>query len=440
MEEKRGSSGAGSGRGGRITAVAEGSPAAAAGIIPGDVLLSIDGHGLRDVIDYQFHVEPGVRLLLERGGRQLELRLPSDPGDPGISFQSAVFDRVRTCACNCVFCFVDQLPPGLRPPLYVRDDDFRLSFLGGNFITLNNLSGRDLERVVCQRLGPLYVSVHATDTAIRAELMGVRESVASRGLNNLRHLGEQGIELHVQVVLCPGVNDGAVLTQTITELADDFPGVISVGVVPVSLSAEYAATHSGPGLRPVNAEESLTVLATINELQAGFRRDRGSRFAYAADEFYLLAAEPLPVPQAYDNYPQYENGIGIAASFLENLEDLQHRLQAMPPEGGVYLLTGTLGAPVVQAACEKLSRKSQAAVSTLVAGNRLFGPHVTVTGLLGGRDIVRAAEAMGLGRKDLLLLPEFCLSGREEPRFLDGLTLAELNETLPSTATPSPPL
>lgn len=418
---------------GRVAAVTSGSPAAGAGITPGDTLLSIDGHELRDVLDYQFLLEPGSQqLLLERDGRQLELALEHGHEDPGISFESAIFDRVRTCACDCIFCFVDQLPPSLRPSLYIRDDDFRLSFMDGNFITLNNLSDRDIERIVHQRLTPLHVSVHATDTAVRARLMGVRESAAARGLENLRRLGQGGIEAHAQVVLCPGINDGAVLRQTITQLADDYPGIASVGVVPVSIGGEYLEAHAAAGLRAVDVDGSREIIAMVTEIQRRLRKSRGHGFVYAADEFYLLASARLPGSEEYDGYPQYENGIGIAASFRDNLEELKRQLpDDIRREKNIYLLTGRLAAGTVRAACGVLGRGGGATFRPLVAANHLFGDHVTVTGLLGGKDVMRATGDTRLERDDLLLLPTSCLSGKERPRFLDGIYLAEVDEALP---------
>ncbi len=458
-----------------VESVAAGSAAATAGIEPGDAIISLDGHPLHDVIDYQFYLEPGRQSVeLERGGRRLTLVMDNrendnreNGGDPGIIFSGVIFDRVRTCPNRCAFCFIEQVPAGLRPPLYLRDDDFRLSFLYGNFITLNNLREDDLGRMIEQRLSPLYVSVHATDSDTRAGLMGCGAEVARRGLANLKQLGEAGIEIHVQVVLCPGINDGEVLERTVRELREDYHGVASVGVVPVALDEEYLREHRESGLRPVTDAESAEVVDAVAAWQEEFRgrrrfRDgrqlhgqqqirggRGCGFVYAADEFFLRGRRPLPPPDYYDDFAQFENGIGIAVSFMEEGEEqigklLAGRLAAASAHVGspstldtalatdsrarVFLLTGTLAADIMAAACARLSRALAATIKPLAAANRLFGPHVTVTGLLGGRDILNAAAAAGLNRGDLLLIPAACLDGGAEPRFLDDFTLEELQE------------
>jgi putative radical SAM enzyme (TIGR03279 family) len=412
--------------------VQPGSPAAAAGIKPGDILLSLDGNLLHDIIDYQFYLEPRVQAVgLDRTGRNLEVELDnSEGGDPGIVFAGTIFDRIRTCSNRCVFCFVDQVTGGLRPPLYLKDDDFRLSFLHGNFITLGNLHESDLERIIEQRLSPLYVSVHATDPEVRGRLMGCRDEDAARGLANLKRLGEAGIETHIQVVLCPGANDGAVLERTVTELAHDYPGVASIGVVPVALGEGYLRDHPGMGIRPLTVTDCATVIDVVSAWQEKFRQERGAGFIYAADEFFLKSGRPLPPPEYYDDFAQYENGIGIARSFMEEGEEPIGNLLAGNP-GRAYLLTGTLAAGLIADICVRLGPALGREMQPLAAGNRLFGAHVTVTGLLGGRDIVAAARAAGLNRSDILLIPASSLDSARE-RFLDDVTLEELEETLDS--------
>lgn len=432
--------------GGRVGRVEAGSPAAAAGIAPGDLVTALDGRPLRDTIDYRFYLEVGEQELeVERGGRRLSLRVSCDGGDPGIVFKSDIFDRVRVCRNKCPFCFVNQLPRGLRKPFYVKDDDFRLSFLYGNFVTLNNLEPGDLDRIIGQRLSPLHVSVHATDPAVRARLMGCDTAQAAVGLDNLRLLGEVGIKTHVQVVLCPGVNDGPVLEQTAMELEGEYTGVASVGIVPVALGSGYAQKVSGDGLRPVTAADCLELARFVAAWQKDFRERRGEGFVYAADEFYLMGGLDLPPVESYDDFPQYENGIGIAASFLAEGEDVvRQALPAAAPAEGVFLLTGTLAAGVVDEVCCRLSGVTghcapaeTARFRPLVAENRLFGPHVTVTGLLGGGDIAGAARAAGLISGDLLLIPPACTAAGAGERFIDGMTLSELSGALDCNITKS---
>ncbi len=421
--------------GGRVAAVAPGSAAAEAGIRPGDLLLAVDDRRVADVIDYRFHLEPGrCRLTVMRDGRRLHLALESEGEDPGIEFVTPLFDGTRTCACRCCFCFVEQLPAGLRSSLYLKDDDFRLSFLHGNFITLNNLAGGDLDRIAAQRLSPLYVSVHATDAAVRAALMGVSERAAARGLSRLARLGEAGIEVHAQVVLCPGVNDGAVLERTIEELESAYPAVASVGVVPVALSdAAAGAAGGGVHLRRVTGADAEEVLKVVGRFQAERRRAGAPGFVYAADEFYLLAGEQLPEPAAYDDFPQFENGIGITAAFTAATSGLEAQLPPAARHGRrVFLLSGVLAADTVASACRRLDRgrARPPRYRALVVENRVFGRHVTVTGLLGGKEVLDTARRAGLGDGDLLLVPRSCLGAGDTPRFIDGVTPAEISEAL----------
>lgn len=372
--------------------------------------------------------------MIDRGGLRIELVLDNSAGgDPGIVFDGVIFDRVRTCANHCVFCFIDQVPEGLRQPLYLKDDDFRLSFLRGNFITLGNLREDEIERIITQRLSPLHISVHATDPELRGRLMGCSQEHAARGLANLKRLGDAGIETHTQIVLCPGLNDGPALAATVAELASDYPGVVSAGIVPVAFAEEFPAVSGmSPTMRQVTVDDSLAVINAVAAWQERFRRERGSGFAYAADEFFLRAGRPLPPAAYYDDFEHYENGIGIARSFMDEGEMmLGELLSDRPgPPSRVFLLTGTLASGMMEECCEKLSRSLGLDMRILPVSNRLFGPHVTVTGLLGGREILEAAIEAGLGLKDLLLMPPACLNGSLDPRFLDDLTLEEAQESL----------
>ena len=422
-----------------VAAVLPGSPAAAAGIREKDIVLSLGGKPLRDIIDYQFCLEPGVQeVAVRRDGDGLTFLLEYDEkSDPGIRFHHALFDGVRRCRNHCLFCFIDQLPPGLREPLYLKDDDYRLSFLHGNFITLNNLTGDDLERLRRQRLGPLHVSVHATSPVIRAHMMGCSRQTAAEGLQALKTVGSAGIQLHAQIVLCPGINDGQVLKQTVADLAG-IPGVASAGVVPVAVAAPDAGS-AGPAVRPVPRRAGLKaveekicrrVVESVSVWQERFRQERGHGFVYAADEFYLKAGLPLPPAADYDDFPQYENGIGIAATFIAELPQFGESLYLEGlPAGGAYLLSGELAAPLVEFACGKLTRSTGGAFRPLVVKNGIFGQHVTVTGLLGGREIMAAALSSGLGSGDRLLIPAACLESTRK-RFLDNVTMEELDESL----------
>jgi putative radical SAM enzyme (TIGR03279 family) len=306
-------------------------------------------------------------------------------------------DEPRVCRNSCRFCFVDQVPPGLRAALYVKDDDYRLSFLHGNFTTLTNLAGSDVERILALRLSPLYVSLHAWDDAMRVRLMG-RAAAGSR--ETLERLAGAGLELHLQVVLCPGWNDGDVLAGTV-EGAASLAAVADLGVVPVSLAEEG-------DLRRVTDADAEAVLAAVEAWQERFRAERGAAFVHAADEFHLLCGRTPPASDAPD---QYENGIGMSAQLLEEAEDLgtddapggpAHRAGAV---SAVRLLTGTLAAPVVARAGEALGARLGVAVRPFPVANRLFGDHVTVTGLLGGREVLAALGADPLAEGEWLVAP-----------------------------------
>jgi putative radical SAM enzyme (TIGR03279 family) len=295
----------------RVVAVAPGSPAAAAGLLPGDELLTLNGEMVRDVIRYQIQAdEPRLELEVRRGGLEHLVTIDKAAGAPlGLDLASAVFDRVRTCDNHCPFCFIYQLPPNMRKSLSLKDDDYRLSFLYGNFTTLTRFTEADLERVVTEQLSPLYVSIHATDPDLRARLLRNR-----RGATSLRWLAallDAGIEVHGQVVVCPGLNDGDALDDTLLGVFDRFPALASIGVVPLGVSDHTTE----PEMRPHTRAEAERVLDVVGEWQARYLATLGRRLVYASDEYHLLAGRPFPGLDAYDDLPQHENGIGMAAQF-----------------------------------------------------------------------------------------------------------------------------
>jgi putative radical SAM enzyme (TIGR03279 family) len=295
----------------RVVAVAPGSPADAAGLLPGDELLTLNGEMVRDVIRYQIQAdEPHVELEVRRGGLEQLVLVEKDAGvSLGLDLESAVFDRVRTCDNHCPFCFIYQLPPGMRKSLSVKDDDYRLSFLYGNFTTLTRFTEADLERVITEQLSPLYVSIHATDPDTRARLLRNR-----RGATSLRWLSallDAGIEVHGQVVVCPGINDGDGLDDTLLGVLDRYPRLASVGVVPLGVSDHTTE----PEMRAHTVAEAERVLDVVAEWQQRFTDALGRRLVFASDEYYLLAGRPFPALDAYDGLPQHENGIGMATQF-----------------------------------------------------------------------------------------------------------------------------
>ena len=441
----------------RIEAVAPDSPAALAGLLPGDELLSVNGEAVRDVIRYQLQAdEPVVELELRRGGMERAVVVEKAAGAPlGLALSGSVFDRVRTCDNHCPFCFIYQLPKGMRPSLSVKDDDYRLSFLYGNFTTLTRFTEADLERVITERLSPLYVSIHATDPELRARLLRNR-----RGATSLRWLGallDAGVVVHGQVVVCPGINDGNALDVTMLGVLDRFPQLATLGVVPLGVSAH----SSEPELRPHTTNEAIAVIDTVERWQKLFLDSLGHRLVFAADEYYLMANRPFPESAAYDGFLQHENGIGMARTFehevalaargtavtgqgprsgffasVEGAPAAGYRaertngrtslavLDADRPVRGVApiaLLTGEYGARVLDPLLPQLESVAGVPVRLLPIRNQFFGGNIAVTGLLTAADVGAALADEPPDHR--YLLPDVVLS---DDRFLDGGRVADL--------------
>lgn len=402
--------------GGRVVAVSPGA-AASAGLRVGDVVRAVDGAPLRDVIDWMWLTdEPEFDLEIVRETTPHVLRVKRTSGEPlGVEFASPLFDPIRECDNACVFCFVSQLPPGLRPSLSVRDDDFRLSFLSGNFVTLTNLTGDDVDRIIDQHLSPLHVSVHAVDPAVRQRL--VCPTVEDHALETLDTLCAAGIDAHVQIVLVPGVNDAEVLEESLAYLAER-DGILSVGCVPMGFTG-HQRRFSGS----YDASAATDVLARVGAWQDRMRAERGIGWAYAADEFFLLAGKALPSGAEYDDFPQYENGIGMVSAFVEEFaaEVGAAAVETAVPAGPITAVTGTLFAPVLR---ESLDRCSLTHVRVLAVPNRLFGGNVSVTGLLGGEDILAAVRDDGA--RGTYLLPDVVVNS--DGLLLDDVPAASLSE------------
>lgn len=392
--------------GGLITGVEEGA-ALDAGVLPGDLVVAVDGEPVRDIIDWWWLTdERYLTLGLLRDGKHLEFDIEREPGVPlGVFFAVPLFDGIRECDNACSFCFVSGLPRGLRPALYVRDDDYRLSFLTGNFVTLTNVSDADVSRIIEQHLSPLHVSVHAVSPEVRAVL--VCPTAEDRALEVLDRLLDAGIEAHVQIVLVPGVNDGKVLTETLEYLSRR-ANVLSVGCVPMAYTA-----HQSRWTASYERGSAQEVLRLVQAWQDRMRDKRGVGWVYAADEFYLLAGEEFPCVEAYDGFPQYENGIGMVRAFLDEFRP------AGPPKRGQVLVTGELFAPVL---AEALALSGWQDVRVLPVRNDLFGGNVSVAGLLGGKDIAATIRRDGGG--GVYWVPEVVLNS--DGLLLDGVEAADL--------------
>lgn len=405
-----------------IKSVEAGSVADRAGWQAGDSILSINNHTIQDVLDFRFYgAEPILWVKIRQKGVLQEQHLVNEDVEPlGVELEDF---RIKHCGDDCLFCFVDQNPKGLRESLYFRDGDYRMSFLYGNYITMTNLRERDLERIVEQRLSPLYISVHCTDPAVRRHMMGHKTD--DRLMEKLQFLRENGIEMHTQIVLVPEYNDGAVLRQTIADLAAMHDAIQSTAIVPVGLTGHRQGLQT---LRPHTSEEARALIPQIRAWQKDFRERFGRGFVYLSDEFYLLAEEEFPNEDEYDDFPLMENGVGMCRDFLTEFSFQQEEFpEALPAPKRITLVTGTLPAPLLQQRIlPRLNAVGQLTATLVVAENKLFGSVVTVSGLLSYACFCAALEGRDLG--DLVLLPPDCLNF--EGLFMDNKTPDELSEAL----------
>jgi putative radical SAM enzyme (TIGR03279 family) len=436
-----------------VVRVAPDSPAARAGLLPGDEIARIDGETPRDVIEWQVLTDEADPLLeVVRQGAELDVQVPKRAGEPlGVEVQSAVFDRVRTCDNHCEFCFIYQLPKGMRRSLYLKDDDYRLSFLYGNFTTLTRFTESDFERVVTERLSPLHVSIHATDHDVRNRML--KNQRGGMSLRWMRGLLDHGIAIRGQIVVCPGVNDGDVLDDTLAGVLDRFPDLESVAVVPLGISK----FNQEPAMRLHTPEEANRVVDLVEQWQAVFLDVLGHRMVFAADEYYLMTERPFPPAEAYEGFPMHEDGIGMARTFELEFEGRAEQatgvrsgffaavdLPANPAaytglrqHGGepvsvtlgavkrrtadvpVGILTGAFGAKVIAPLVARLGRDD---VRIIPVENRFFGGNTGVTGLMTGEDVTRVLADEPPGHR--YLLPDVCLS--DDGRFLDGSSVDDL--------------
>jgi putative radical SAM enzyme (TIGR03279 family) len=409
--------------GGIVSSVAAGSIAEALGIHSGDVLLEINGHPLRDVLDVQFYAaDEELDLLLRRGEAEVLYQIERDYDVPlGLDFVSPTFDGMRRCDNRCEFCFVTQMPPGLRRSLYVRDDDYRYSVLYGSFVTLTNLTSEDWRRLAEQRLSPLYVSVHATDPELRRQLLGGKD--IPDVLSQMDRLARLGIAMHAQIVLVPGANDGGHLLRTIGDLSARYPAVQSIGVVPVGLTK-----YHGGDCRRYTSQEARAVVEQVQPLQRAYREQHGVSLVYLADEWYLLAGEDVPPNEMYDDYPQVENGIGLVRQFVDDSAELRVMNRVLRV-ASCTLVTGELIAPLMRQVAQEMATSSGARIDVVPVVNRLFGETVTVSGLLGGEDVIAALTGRDLG--EVVFLPramfaDYAPGQTVHGRTLDDLTVREL--------------
>ena len=404
----------------RVTAVQPDSIAAELGLQEGTELLSVNGRELEDFLDWEFLTAEEEFLLHVRqpDGEEIEFEIQRPLSEAlGVALEAA---RIRRCANRCDFCFVDGLPDGLREVLYIRDDDYRLSFRYGNFATLTNLKPHDVERIIEYRLSPLYVSVHATDPTIRRYLL--RNPTAPEILPQLRAFADHGIEFHTQIVMSPGVNDGPVLRQTLQDLYDFGPGILGCSVVPVGLT-EYSKHHL---VREPTAEECRSAIELIDQRAAAARAERGIYWAFGADELYLRAGVELPGAEIYDGFDQVENGVGSVRWLQQRIASLSETMQGWEGKR-IAVVTGTAMGQLMPLVLEPLARITGASFELMPVVNTLFGPSVTTAGLLPGTALQQTLR----GRRDLdlALLPGESVN--DDGLFIDSMSLDLLAGTVP---------
>ena len=414
-----------------VATVESGSIGEELGFEPGDQLLSINGVRPRDLIDYRYLiVEEELTLEVRDSAGELhcvELEKDADDG-LGLGFTEALFDGLRQCTNRCPFCFIDQQPPGHRDSLYLKDDDYRLSFLYGSYLTLTNLSDADWERIEQQRLTPLFVSVHATDPDLRSTLL--ENPRAGKLLQQLEWFAQRKLQIHAQVVVCPGLNDGDALVNTLRDLARfagvEWPAVLSAAVVPVGLTR---FRPPGDGLRAVTPEDASRVIDAVEPLQSEFQGRFGSRFVWLSDEWYLIAGRPLPPRVSYEDLPQQENGVGTIRAFLESLDEATESLpeRVVEPLRSSWVV-GRLVDKALETVTERLNGIEGVSLQMHGLPSPYWGQDQVVTGLLTGQDLLDGLKDQDLG--DQLLLPSVMLR-QGQPVFLDDMTLDQVQEQLP---------
>jgi putative radical SAM enzyme (TIGR03279 family) len=390
----------------------------------GDRIIKVNGRVVRDYLDFRFQTGGETEIVMEvrkHSGEEWELQIErGEDEDFGLSFEQIV---PRQCANECLFCFCKGNPEDARPSLFVRDEDIRLSFLYGNYTTLSSITEDEMQRIIEQRLTPQYVSVHATDLAIRAYLLGVDEHRADIS-QKLQRLLDAGIEIHAQVVLCPGINDGAVLRRTINDLAAEHPRITSVAIVPLGLT-RY---NTDERLTAVTPDFCRQTIAEVSAIQRNLRKKLGTTFAFLGDEIYLRAGQPVPSRAHYGSYPQIEDGIGMVRSFANEFEKLMKRLAKSQPSltGEGTIVTGTLFAPIMKSLISELNETHGTQLQVLAVENKYFGGDVSVAGLLTGGDLVAAREQL---RGDFVIIPKSMLKSDDDV-MLDGMKLQDLQQTL----------
>jgi len=407
----------------KVIFVKENSLAQKAGIKKGDEIISINGKPIEDILDYKFYTtDEKLEILIKTKEGEKKVYIEKDfDEDLGLEFKSPIIDSIKVCKNKCVFCFVDQMPRGLRPSLYVKDDDYRLSFLKGTYITLTNLTVEDKKKIFEMHLSPLYISVHATDLNIRNFMLGVNNS--QNVLDCLKEFKEKGISFHTQIVLCPGINDGEVLKKTILDLLELFPSVLSIAVVPVGLTRFRENLFP---LRDFTKEEAVRVIELIKYFQENNLKKFGKRLVFAADEFYEKAGINFPSYKTYEDFAQWENGVGMAALLSHEIRLYKNKIpKKLDKKRHVAIITGLSAFRLLKKELDFLKDVENLKLEINAIKNEFFGESVTVAGLIVGRDIISQLKGKVLG--DVALIPSVMVN---EGKLLDDITVKQLSEEL----------
>ncbi|MBQ8720209.1 MAG: DUF512 domain-containing protein [Clostridia bacterium] len=412
----------------KITGVERASSAARHGVMAEDTLISINNNEINDVLDYRFYLtEPSVTLRIRRGEDEYTVTIrKGEYDDIGLDFETPLMDKKHSCKNGCIFCFIDQNPEGMRDSIYFKDDDSRLSFIHGNYITLTNMSDSDIDRIIKMRFSPINISVHTTNPDLRVKMM--KNKRAGEVLSYLDRLKGAGIAMCGQIVLCRGINDGEELTRSMRDLAKYLPELSSVSIVPAGLTKFRDKLYP---LTDFSKEEAERVIDAVDSFAEGLKKKCGTRLFFVADEFYLKAERPIPDTEYYEEYPQIENGVGMIRSFTDEFgiaaEDLIELSQSVREPRCVSVATSTASYPMISDMAERvMAICPNLTINVYKIINDFFGESITVTGLLTGKDIARQLKDKPLG--DELLVPANAL--RYDDVFLCNMTLSELSETL----------
>ena len=421
-----------------IKSIEENSIAEELELMPGDELISINGQDIEDVLDYRYiENDEEIELLIYRPStnEEWELFVEKEPYDSlGIEFESGLMDEYKSCHNKCVFCFIDQLPPGMRETMYFKDDDARLSFLQGNYITMTNMKDKDFQRILDYKLSPINISIHTMDMDLRKEMLHNR--FAGNLIQYMDQLYDAGITMNGQIVLCKGINDQEALDYSIREMYKYAPYLQSVSIVPVGLTKYRAHLDK---LDPFSSEDARQIIDLVSKYQVEFFQKSDNHFIHAGDEFYFLAGQDVPSEATYDGYLQYENGVGMTRLMKNEFQEALHNFSFDDKQNNLYskvtIITGKLFQPVMEFFSEQIKNLEKIRTQTHVVGieNEFFGPRITVSGLVTGQDIIKQCQQLDLG--ECIYIPENMLKS-DEYVFLDDITLEELSEALNTKVVP----